>query len=70
MLSICTVNVTIVSYPTLSTEIYEIGFLDLFFLDLFLGPCATFLTGLLKCRGGLWEKISLPHESCIVTNIR
>ena len=31
MLSICTVNVTSVSYPILISEIYEIGFLDLFF---------------------------------------
>ena len=46
MLSICTVNVTSVSYPNLISEIYEIGFRfsRSLFLDLFLSPYATFLT--------------------------
>ena len=43
MLSICAVNVTSVSF--LNSEIYEIGFLDLYFWTSFsVRPCATFLT--------------------------
>ena len=60
MLSICTVNVTSVSYPILISEIYEIGFLDLFFS----GPLSRSVYHishcLLKCRGGLWEKNQPP----------
>ena len=41
MLSICTVNVTSVSYPILISV--RNRFSRSFFLDLFLGPCATFL---------------------------
>ena len=69
MLSICTVNVISVSYPILISEIYEIGFLDLFFWTFFSARVPHFSL-FTEMPWRIVGKISLPHESCVVTNIR